>query len=205
MAISKIFRSPAIDKHPQDMTDAFSLLRTGTSFDRKERSKQKAIQKSTEAEIPRELDFFGDIPPEQNIEELLEPPSKKRKRDDSSKDTEKTEVRKKFRIHVTGTDSPGPLGSFEELSELGAADYLVSNIDQFEYKTLTPVQMQAIPIILRNRDLLACAPTGSGKTLAYLIPLLIQLKDHRPKGFRAVIITPTRELAQQVTFLILSN
>jgi ATP-dependent RNA helicase DDX52/ROK1 len=58
--------------------------------------------------------------------------------------------------------------------------------------------MQSIPIILGKRDLLACAPTGSGKTLAYLIPLLMRLKTHMSKGFRAVIITPTRELAQQV-------
>jgi ATP-dependent RNA helicase DDX52/ROK1 len=178
--------------------DAFALLRSGTSFDRKESNQRQTVQTTSTADIPQELDFFGDFSVAKSvINEPLEPPPKKRKRE-SSEDVQRDEVRKKFRIHVTGTHSPGPLSSFHELSELGAPEYLISNIDEFEYKTPTPVQMQAIPIILRKRDLLACAPTGSGKTLAYVIPLLVQLKNHRSKGFRAVIITPTRELAQQV-------
>jgi ATP-dependent RNA helicase DDX52/ROK1 len=183
----------------QGMADAFALLRTGTSFDRKERIEKRAIQKTNATEIPRELDFFGDIPADQNVDTPTEQPPKKRKREESSKEEEKNEVRKKFKIHVTGTNSPGPLSSFGDLSEFGAPEYLISNIEEFEYKVPTPVQMQAIPIILKKRDLLACAPTGSGKTLAYLIPLLVQLKSHQSKGFRAVIITPTRELAQQVS------
>jgi superfamily II DNA/RNA helicase len=46
---------------------------------------------------------------------------------------------------------------------------------------------------------MACAPTGSGKTLAYIIPTLGLLKKHQKTGFRAVVIVPTKELAQQVT------
>jgi ATP-dependent RNA helicase DDX52/ROK1 len=55
-----------------------------------------------------------------------------------------------------------------------------------------------MPIILKGRDLMACAPTGSGKTLAYLLPILHDLKTHEKVGYRALIIAPTRELAQQV-------
>lgn len=51
---------------------------------------------------------------------------------------------------------------------------------------------------LANRDILACAPTGSGKTLAFSIPILHHLKAPQKGGFRAVIVSPTRELAQQI-------
>jgi len=62
----------------------------------------------------------------------------------------------------------------------------------------TPIQMDAIPPALEGRDLLACAQTGSGKTLAFLLPLLNHLMD-KPRGAtRALVITPTRELAAQI-------
>ena len=50
----------------------------------------------------------------------------------------------------------------------------------------------------QGRELLACAPTGSGKTLAFCLPLLAHLQQPANRGFRAVIISPTRELASQV-------
>jgi superfamily II DNA/RNA helicase len=53
----------------------------------------------------------------------------------------------------------------------------------------------------QRREILACAPTGSGKTAAFLIPVLHHLKEPRNKGFRALILAPTRELAQQVMIL----
>lgn len=57
--------------------------------------------------------------------------------------------------------------------------------------------MQAIPLMLKERQVLACAPTGSGKTAAFLIPIIHHLKRPRNKGFRAVVVSPTRELATQ--------
>ena len=59
--------------------------------------------------------------------------------------------------------------------------------------------MQAIPIALHEREVMACAPTGSGKTLSFLLPILHQLKSPTKEGFRALIISPTRELAHQVS------
>lgn len=73
---------------------------------------------------------------------------------------------------------------------------LKSNIDYKGYKTLTPIQDQAIPYILEGRDLIGLASTGTGKTAAFLIPLIEQMtKDPKKK---ALIITPTRELACQI-------
>ncbi|CEG77308.1 hypothetical protein RMATCC62417_12087 [Rhizopus microsporus] len=67
------------------------------------------------------------------------------------------------------------------------------------YTTPTPVQMQSIPIMLNGRDIMSCAPTGSGKTMAYLLPIIQDLKKPEKKvSYRALVIAPTRELAQQI-------
>ena len=62
----------------------------------------------------------------------------------------------------------------------------------------TPIQKEAIPIALQGKDLLACAMTGSGKTAGFLLPILDRLLDSQGDGPRALIITPTRELAAQI-------
>lgn len=55
----------------------------------------------------------------------------------------------------------------------------------------------------QRREILACAPTGSGKTAAFLLPIMHHLKEHKKKGYRALILAPTRELAKQVdTYLV---
>jgi ATP-dependent RNA helicase RhlE len=72
------------------------------------------------------------------------------------------------------------------------------------YTNPTPIQEQAIPIVLQRRDLLGCAQTGTGKTAAFAIPLLQLLAEDKqpaqkfPKPIRALILTPTRELAIQI-------
>jgi ATP-dependent RNA helicase RhlE len=69
------------------------------------------------------------------------------------------------------------------------------------YTNPTPIQEQAIPIILQNRDLLGCAQTGTGKTAAFAIPILQILynqADKGPKTIKSLILTPTRELAVQI-------
>jgi len=70
------------------------------------------------------------------------------------------------------------------------------------YTKPTPVQEQCIPVILQQRDLLGCAQTGTGKTAAFALPLLQLLHQHSPghhRSIRALILTPTRELAIQVS------
>ena len=71
------------------------------------------------------------------------------------------------------------------------------------YTQPTPIQKKAIPILLRNKDLLGCAQTGTGKTAAFAIPILQQLflnsnKQKKNKKIKALIVTPTRELAIQI-------
>lgn len=71
-------------------------------------------------------------------------------------------------------------------------------IGHMGYRVPTPIQRKAIPVILEGRDIVAMARTGSGKTAAFIIPLLERLKAHSAKvGVRALILSPSRELAMQ--------
>ncbi|KAM4760178.1 putative ATP-dependent RNA helicase DDX52 [Cyanocitta cristata] len=106
--------------------------------------------------------------------------------------------RNQHRINIQGTDLPDPIATFDQLQkEYKVHPKIMENIQAAGFHVPTPIQMQAIPVMLHGRELLASAPTGSGKTLAFCIPLLTHLKQPRNKGFRALIISPTRELASQ--------
>ena len=75
---------------------------------------------------------------------------------------------------------------------------LLKGVKELGFSRPTPIQESAIPPALEGRDLLACAMTGSGKTAAFLLPIAHQLID-RPRGTtRALVLTPTRELAAQI-------
>jgi len=84
-------------------------------------------------------------------------------------------------------------------SQLGLAEPLLRAIREQSYQSPTPIQAQAIPSILRGRDLLGCAQTGTGKTAAFALPLLQNLAGaERRRAPRALIVSPTRELATQI-------
>ncbi len=84
--------------------------------------------------------------------------------------------------------------SFRKL-ELDEA--LLKALDTQGYSTPTPIQKQAIPVVLSGKDLLGVAQTGTGKTAAFGLPILQLLnnKNHSRRGIKALILTPTRELA----------
>ena len=90
--------------------------------------------------------------------------------------------------------------------ELGLNEQILAGVTKLGFETPTPVQQQAIPLVLKGRDLVASAQTGTGKTAAFTLPVLQLLmggKEPKPKGSavtapRALVITPTRELAQQI-------
>ena len=65
------------------------------------------------------------------------------------------------------------------------------------YETPTPIQIQAIPYVLGGRDVMGLAQTGTGKTAAFVLPILNRLVGRKSGGIRALIIAPTRELAEQ--------
>ncbi|EEC05033.1 DEAD box ATP-dependent RNA helicase, putative [Ixodes scapularis] len=121
-----------------------------------------------------------------------------------------TRACKRQRIRAKGTDVPELLSSFEELApRYKLSQTLLRNIASLGYKEPTAVQRQAIPAMLERRELLCCAPTGSGKTAAFLVPIIGQLQRQQSGktkgdgqsagggGFRALVLSPTRELARQ--------
>ncbi len=85
-------------------------------------------------------------------------------------------------------------------NELGLIRPILRALDEQGYKKPTPIQEKAIPAALRGRDVLGCAQTGTGKTCAFAAPILQRLSAQTPVGrpIRALILTPTRELAIQI-------
>ena len=75
---------------------------------------------------------------------------------------------------------------------------LVDGLDAMGIRTPTPIQQQAIPVIMQQKDLIACAQTGTGKTATYLLPILNRIIHTEKRHLNTLIIAPTRELAQQI-------
>jgi len=75
---------------------------------------------------------------------------------------------------------------------------LTEGLDAMGYTKPTPIQEQAVPVILAKHDLIACAQTGTGKTAAYLLPILNKIIKAEVRHLNTLIIAPTRELAQQI-------
>ncbi len=88
-----------------------------------------------------------------------------------------------------------------QFQNLNLIEPILRSLNEEKYITPTPVQSQAIPLVLAGKDLLACAQTGTGKTAAFSIPIL-QLLHSKPlegkKKIRSLVLTPTRELAIQI-------
>ena len=86
----------------------------------------------------------------------------------------------------------------KSFNELGLSAELVAAISQLGFETPTPIQEQAIPILLKgNTDLVGLAQTGTGKTAAFGLPLL-QLVDENNRTIQALVLAPTRELSVQI-------
>ena len=85
-----------------------------------------------------------------------------------------------------------------KFTEFGFKDALEEALDTMGFVEATPIQEQAMPIILENHDLIACAQTGTGKTAAFLLPVLHKIYTGQTKGVNTLVIVPTRELALQI-------
>ncbi|CDR44118.1 CYFA0S13e03796g1_1 [Cyberlindnera fabianii] len=182
---------------------------------RAKHQKKKSIQ--VEKEVDKEIDFFktnkfknlaksqqlaadeqedekmhDDILEEDEAENAPPPPK-------ITNAAEAKALRKSYQANVTGDDIPLPIGSFEDLITRFKLDArILDNLIDSGFTEPTPIQSEAIPITLFDRDVVACAPTGSGKTLAFLIPLIQQIKKSENSGLKGLIISPTKELAQQI-------
>ncbi len=85
-----------------------------------------------------------------------------------------------------------------KFTEFGLDENILEAIDQMGFVDATPIQDFAIPNILSNKDLIACAQTGTGKTAAFVLPILHKLAEKQDSYTNTLIIVPTRELAIQI-------
>ncbi|XP_061155748.1 probable ATP-dependent RNA helicase DDX46 isoform X4 [Syngnathus typhle] len=103
-------------------------------------------------------------------------------------------------ITVKGKGCPKPIKTWVQC---GVSMKILNALKKQGYEKPTPIQAQAIPAVMSGRDLIGIAKTGSGKTVAFLLPMFRHIVDQRPleesEGPIAVIMTPTRELALQIT------
>ncbi|XP_049597991.1 probable ATP-dependent RNA helicase DDX46 isoform X2 [Syngnathus scovelli] len=103
-------------------------------------------------------------------------------------------------ITVKGKGCPKPIKTWVQC---GVSMKILNALKKQGYEKPTPIQAQAIPAVMSGRDLIGIAKTGSGKTVAFLLPMFRHIMDQRPleesEGPIAVIMTPTRELALQIT------
>uniref|UniRef100_M4DZC5 DEAD-box ATP-dependent RNA helicase 21 n=1 Tax=Brassica campestris TaxID=3711 RepID=M4DZC5_BRACM len=110
--------------------------------------------------------------------------------------------REDFNISYKGSKIPRPMRSWEE-SKLTSE--LLKAVERAGYKKPSPIQMAAIPLGLQQRDVIGIAETGSGKTAAFVLPMLAYIsrlppmsEENETEGPYAVVMAPTRELAQQI-------
>lgn len=111
-----------------------------------------------------------------------------------------TEQYQKFKeITVTGTEVPMPVQRF---GEINFPEHICHEIQKQGYESPTAIQAQGWPVALSGKDLVGIAQTGSGKTLAYILPAIVHISNQQPlshgEGPVALVLAPTRELAQQI-------
>lgn len=85
-----------------------------------------------------------------------------------------------------------------KFTEFNLDDQIIEALGYMNFDEATPIQEQAIPKILENKDLIACAQTGTGKTAAFILPVLHKLAKKKVEGLNTLVLCPTRELAIQI-------
>src|SRR5437764_14845684 len=105
-------------------------------------------------------------------------------------------------IHTSGTFHPeAPKRTLSNFQPLKLSDPILRAISDEGYVDPTEIQLQAIPSVMEGRDVLGCAQTGTGKTAAFALPILhrlSQVRPEKPRKIKALILSPTRELASQI-------
>eukprot|EP00258_Populus_trichocarpa_P033194 XP_024449213.1 DEAD-box ATP-dependent RNA helicase 24 isoform X1 [Populus trichocarpa] len=109
------------------------------------------------------------------------------------------EYMKSLAIRVSGFEVPRPIKTFEDC---GFSPQLMNAIAKQGYEKPTPIQCQALPIVLSGSDIIGMAKTGSGKTAAFVLPMIVHIMDQpeleKEEGPIGVVCAPTRELAHQI-------
>ena len=170
----------------------------------KKKKKRKRRKKKKEESTSSSLLLLRRVPESSTKEEDDDEDEDDDNEESRHRRNEIIQLRGRMNIKVKGDGIADPCATFEEFAlRRSIRKVILDNVEKSQYKEPTPIQMQAIPIMLDGRDILAAAPTGSGKTLAFLIPCLDWLassssSNTESKSPRALILAPTRELAVQI-------
>ncbi|KAJ8099621.1 P-loop containing nucleoside triphosphate hydrolase protein [Lipomyces tetrasporus] len=181
--------------------DFFRLLARGTKLDDTAAFTEKEKVVEDEDKLAKSLDFF-------HTHTISAPEARQIAPKHEGEPESHEPVIPYGKSKVTGPDVPHPLTEFKDLaSRFQVSESLISRV---KFPAPTQIQSEAIPGMLHDRDILACAPTGSGKTLAYVLPIahiLLKQQQNSTGGIRALILVPTKELALQVSeaFTILTR
>lgn len=204
MDIFRVLSRGASLKKSKDIVTDYALP---NQPERKNKTKTKQLNK----QVNKEIDFFRtnkfNESEDEDEDEEMEEEIEDEEQDiplSISNEKEAETLRNSYKGNITGNDIPLPIGSFEDLIKRFKLDkQILKNLVEIEnFTEPTPIQKEAIPLKLFNRDILACSPTGSGKTLAFLVPLIQKIIESKLKNnsvfIRGLIIAPTRELSQQI-------
>ncbi|KAI5959138.1 DBP10 [Candida pseudojiufengensis] len=170
-----------------------------------ELSEESSLSSDEEGDYQDEIVSSSDDEEEEE-EKKEQPPKKKTKlnntnetfpnlelSDDENEGDDDTKISSYF-VTNNPTAKKAKTGSF---ASFGLSKFILTNIAKKGYKQPTPIQRKSIPLIIDNRDVVGMARTGSGKTAAFVLPLIEKLKTRSTSGVRAVILSPSRELALQ--------
>jgi len=169
--------------------DLFRKLTVGVRFTKRDLDKDRIKKKEVKQESD-EIDFFKNSTG-------AAPVRKKAKKCKLLKTPEEVAAfRREHEIRVYGSDVPAPIRSFHQLDMKSS---VLETLKSEEIKQPTAVQMQGIPLLMAGRDSFVIAPTGSGKTLVFVLAILAKLlSEESNDNIRALVISPTRELALQI-------
>ncbi|KAK7471008.1 RNA-dependent ATPase rok1 [Stygiomarasmius scandens] len=190
-------------------------------FNGKSKAESKK-ERPADSELPAELDFFkyaqgGPSKRKGMTVDTEGPAGKKRKLEEDEDDSEQDEddeddeedgsqLPQQHRVTTKGHNVPEHADTFAQMRDrFHFSSHLMANLSKNGYSRPTGIQSYGIPILLSSRDLAAISPTGTGKTLSYLLPIMAALgapsgssKVDAGSGVRAIVLAPTRELAQQI-------
>ncbi|WIA13020.1 hypothetical protein OEZ85_006630 [Tetradesmus obliquus] len=141
----------------------------------------------------------GGGPPPEAVLGNWQPSERVQKLDDD----QIADIRQRLNVDVEVPEGQPPAAApIESFIDMNLHENIISDIKHHKYETPTPIQAQGVPVALSGRDILGCAETGSGKTASFAIPMIqhcLQQPRLRPgDGPMALVLAPTRELAQQI-------
>lgn len=167
----------------------------------KENDDYSSDDSSSEQEIQDEIEYLEDE------EEEAKPPPKKKSKPNATttpafpslelsdgEEDEGDDILSSYFVANNPTAKKAKAGSF---ASFGFSKFLLTNIAKKGYRQPTPIQRKTIPLVMETRDVVGMARTGSGKTAAFVLPLIETLKLRLAAGVRAIILSPSRELALQ--------